>query len=334
MKIKMYLSKSIVAVLFILCINMLTVLVGDDISSVTVVNLTDHRIDVLTEGKIYSAVEPDYAIVHATDPKPSLEVTAQYTPGQGISGSVTRTIDLPYRGRKETCECDEDDSPHCVTHPEEGGSAKWEVHPADFPGAQIGDHFASIWINDELKAENVAVVGPEKFNDFALLGTNWSGSGTSTVYFDDIRVLIYPSPHFLDDFESYAAGSYPSANWVNRFSGESAQISETVAHAGTKSFQLISHPSWARVDAHQLPAYADSILYEGQVYLNQAGHGSQIGFGEVISSNTYGVYNAVTFGNDNLIHFGGADTTLTFGSWTPQQWYKIRVMCKFYVNPD
>ncbi len=331
MKIITYLPKIIIAFLLVFFINMLTVLVGDDISSVTVVNLTTYRIDVITEGKMYSAVEPEYAIVHTTDPKSSLEVTVQYTPGQGVTGSVTRTIDLPYRGRQETCECGENDSPECVTYPEEGGSAKWEVRPADFPGSQTGIHRGAIWINDELRAENVALVGPDNFDEFALLGTNWSGTGTSTVYFDDIRVLSYPSPHFLDDFESYPTGSYPSANWVNRFSGESAEISETVAHMGAKSFQMISLPSWARVDVHVLPAHVDSISYEGQIYLNQAGRGAQMGFGVVVSSNTYRTYNVVTFANDNTFHFGGADSTLTFGPWTPQTWYKVRVICRFNI---
>jgi hypothetical protein len=331
MKNKNYLPKILLLVLTLFFINMLTVLVGDNVSSVTVVNMTDYRIDVLTEGKMYQAVEPTYAIVHTTDPKASLEVTAQYTPGQAISGSVTRTIDLPYSSRDETCECDDNGTPECVTYPEEGGSAKWEVRPSDFPGAITGIHSGSVWINDELSAQNVALVAPENFDEFTVSGINWSGSGNSTFYVDDLHVLSYPSPFYLDDFESYNTGSYPSANWVNRFSGESAAVSEAVSHGGAKSFQLVSRPTWARVDAHLLPASPDSVNYEAWVYLDQSGRGAQIGLGVVVSSNTYRTYNAITFGNDNLIHFGGADTSLTFGSWIPKTWYKIRVLCRFNI---
>jgi len=332
MTLKNRVPKIILIVLILFFVNMLTVLVGDNVSSVTVVNKTEFRIDVLTEGKMYTGIEPTYAVVHTTDPKPSLEVTAQYTPGQGITGSVTKTVEMPYRGRNETCECDENDTPECVTYPEEGGSAKWEVLPADFPGSATGIHRGDVWIDDELKAENVALVAPGEFDEFAILGINWGGSGTSTVYFDDIRVLSHPTPFYLDDFESYNTGGYPSANWVNRFSGQSAGISENVSHGGSKSFQLISNPSWARVDAHVLPTFLDSVDYEAWVYLDQSGRGAQLGLGVVVTSNTYRTYNAITFGNDNLIHFSGTDTSLTFGSWSPQTWYKVRVLCRFNLE--
>jgi hypothetical protein len=329
MKVKMYLPKIILVIIFLFLVNLLTVSVGEDVSSVTIVNLTDYYIDVLTEGKMYSSIQPEYAIVHTTDPKPSIEVTVQYTTGQEVSGSVTRTINLPYSARDETCECDENDSPECVTYPEEGGSGKWEVLPSDFPGSGTTINKGEIWLNDQLIAENVPLTGLEYFSDFAVLGTNWSGSGTSTFFVDEIQVLSYPGSHFLDDFESYPSGSYPSANWVNRFSGSSGQISETVAHNGTKSFELVSRPTWSRVEAHVIPTSADSITYEGFLYLNQSGRGAQIGFGAVVSSNTYRTFNAMTFANDNTIRFGGADTSLTLGSWTARNWYKIKVLCRF-----
>ncbi len=335
MKLTLSVTKIFVILLFIFLINLLTISLGDDISSVTVVNLTDYFIDVLAEGKFYAAVEPGYAIIHTTDPKPAVDVTVQYTTGQEVSGSVTRTLKLPYRGRNETCECDQNDSPRCVTYPEEGGTNKWEVLPQDFAGTEPKQEGrGTIFINGELRADDVLLVPLNKYGDFALSGTNWSGSGTSTAYFDNIAVLSYPGSHFLEDFESYAPGSYPSANWVNRFSGKSAVINDSIAQSGNQSFQLVSLPSWARVEAHILPAVADSIIYEGQVYLDQSGRGAQIGFGETESSNTYRTYNTITFGNDNSIIFSGADTSLALGSWTHGTWYKVRVSCNFIALSD
>ena len=57
---------------------------------------------------------------------------------------------------------------------------------------------------------------------------------------------------FEDDFESYATGTLPTPNWITRFSGYSAQVSEAVSISGTKSFELVSNPNWARVEAHKL----------------------------------------------------------------------------------
>ncbi len=48
-----------------------------------------------------------------------------------------------------------------------------------------------------------------------------------------------------EGFESYAPGSYPSANWTSRFSGVSQYVSDAVAYEGNQSFRLQGGPSWA-----------------------------------------------------------------------------------------
>jgi hypothetical protein len=314
-------------VAFLFAVNILTVLVGGDVSSVTVVNKTEHLIDVFAEGESYLSIEPDYSIIHTTEPKPSIEVTAQYSAGQPLSGSITRTITLPYSARERTCNCQEG-SPECVYVPEGGGSSRWEVLPSDFSDTGSVEGRGTVWIDDQLVAVNVPLVPMASYEDFSINGINWSGSGTSKAYFDDVSVLAYPSLLFFDDFESYTPGTHPS-NWIARFSGSSGLVSQAVAYSGSQSFELVSLPTWSRVEARTLPASADSIVFEGFVYIDQASRGAQLGFGKKVSSSTYFTYNTVTFGNDQTIHFTAADTSLQLGPWTSRTWYKVKVKCEF-----
>jgi len=129
---------------------------------------------------------------------------------------------------------------------------------------------------------------------------------------------------FSDDFESYTTGTHPSENWVIRFNGEDAAISEDVAFEGNKSFMLSSKPNWARVEAIPLNSVPDFIIYEGAIYVNQAGKGCAIGFGFKESSDTYRTRNAVHFENNGKIAFGGE-----LQDWTLQTWYKIKVECDY-----
>ena len=129
---------------------------------------------------------------------------------------------------------------------------------------------------------------------------------------------------FSDDFESYTTGTHPSANWVTRFDGEDAEISEDVAYEGNKSFMLSSKPLWARVEAIPLDSVPDLMIYEGAVYISQADKGYAIGFGFKESSNTYRSRSAVDFSNNGKIDFGGE-----LQNWTLQTWYKIKVECNF-----
>jgi len=186
-----------------------------------------------------------------------------------------------------------------------------------------------VWIDNVLKAENINLVPRESFEDFCLGGQNWSGSGTSTVYYDDIKIYAYVPPPFEDDFESYATGTLPAPNWITRFSGLSARVSEAVSVSGTKSFELVSKPSWARVETHELLDIPDYLVYEGCVYLNQPDKGACIGYGKQISANEYFTYNTITFRNEGIISFSGAEAEIELQSWSSQTWYKVKVYCDF-----
>ena len=130
---------------------------------------------------------------------------------------------------------------------------------------------------------------------------------------------------FQDDFESYVTGTHPTANWVTRFNGHSAQVSETVAHSGIKSFKLVSNPFWSRVEVHELAAFPDYFAYEGWVYINQSGKGYCIGPGKKTAANMYSTYNDVRFRNDGKISFRSVELQ----TWTPRTWYKVKVCCDF-----
>jgi hypothetical protein len=49
-----------------------------------------------------------------------------------VSGSATDTLDVPYRGARQGCTCEEDGTyGDCTFTPASGGSALWEVLPED-----------------------------------------------------------------------------------------------------------------------------------------------------------------------------------------------------------
>lgn len=319
---------SVVVFMFFLA-NALTVSPGGEVSSVTVVNKTEYLIDVLAEGDSYLSILPDYSIVHTTDPKPSIDVTARYSPGQEVSGSVTRTILLPYSAPDRACRCEEGSPTECVYIPEGGGSVRWDVRSSDFSDTvEVPHGEGTVWLNNELIAHHVPVLSPDYYEDFCINGLNWSGGGTSTFYIDDVTLHVVPVLQLTDDFENYVAGTHPTT-WTTRFSGSSGLISGAVSHSAGQSFQIVSLPNWARVEALELPSVGDSVVYGAWIYIDQYGKGMQIGLGKPVSSNTYLSYNVVTFDNSQFIRFSGADTTVNLGSWTPQTWYQVRVRCDY-----
>ena len=54
---------------------------------------------------------------------------------------------------------------------------------------------------------------------------------------------------FLDGFETYAAGTYPSPPWIILYSGRYAEVTTAQAYSGNKSFMLVGRYNWSRADA-------------------------------------------------------------------------------------
>ena len=142
---------------------------------------------------------------------------------------------------------------------------------------------------------------------------------------DPPPVIPVPILSFQDNFESYAAGTHPSENWITRFSGESGLISAIIAYEGNQSFKLESRPDWARVEAIPLPDLPDYIAYEACILLNQPDKGYVIGFGFMESGNTYRWRNSFQFSNDGKILISGE----TYANWEPFTWYKVKLEVDF-----
>lgn len=328
---KIVFSKVFILSQLLLIFNVITLSIGDEESTVTVVNKTSYYLHIIIDGTPFLYVQPDKSITKSSEPVSTMLVNAFYSPGQGIKGSVTLSTDIPYRGALHGCNCTEG-YPECSYTPPVGGSAKLEITPNMLSNDTTGNGtvaISEIWINDLLKAEAIPLVSRNNYSEFCLLGNNFSGIGTSTFYVDDVILTTIGSVLYRDDFESYSVGTHPSADWVTQFSGAIAQISDNVAHSGSKSFQLSSNPNWARVEAIRLFSIPDNFSYDVWIYLAQSDRGAQVGFGKKESSNTYRAYNSVIFGNDNSIYFAGSGSSINLGSWSPGIWYHVKVICNF-----
>ena len=112
MLVKKNISKIILLFILLLSLNVITVLLGDSNSTVTVVNKTEYNINAVIDGKSYPGIAPDLSAIHTMRAKPSVLVVAAYSPGQEVEGLAERTLTLPYSGGNEVCECDDEGDPH------------------------------------------------------------------------------------------------------------------------------------------------------------------------------------------------------------------------------
>jgi hypothetical protein len=123
----MRISRILFLLFLLLLINIVTVTLSDEKSKLTAVNSTEYYLHFFIDGIEYLYVAPGKSITHATDPKPDIIVTAFYAPGQGIIGSVTDTVDVPYQSASSGCTCDEQGQADCFYNPPTGGATTWEV---------------------------------------------------------------------------------------------------------------------------------------------------------------------------------------------------------------
>ena len=117
--------------LLLLLVNIVTVSLADENSNLTVVNKTTRYIHVIVDGEPYLYVAPERAVIHQAPATATMLVTAFYSPGQGLTGSLIDTIDVPYRAAREGCACDEGDWGECYYTPAAGGAVRLEVRPED-----------------------------------------------------------------------------------------------------------------------------------------------------------------------------------------------------------
>ena len=106
---KITLRGLLVLLLTLLLINVVAVSIGSEESSLTVANHTQHYLHIFIDGDPFLYVAPERSVTYVSAPKPDILVTAIYSPGQGIHGSLSDTVTVPYRGATEACSCEEDD---------------------------------------------------------------------------------------------------------------------------------------------------------------------------------------------------------------------------------
>jgi hypothetical protein len=124
----MHFKKVIIVLTILLTINIITVTFGSDKSKITVFNRTDYYLHFFIDGTQYLFIAPERSVTHETDAKPTIIVTAFYAPGQGVKGSITDTVSVPYRSAVTGCSCEEGNIVgECSYTPPAGGSANHEI---------------------------------------------------------------------------------------------------------------------------------------------------------------------------------------------------------------
>jgi hypothetical protein len=138
-----------------------------------------------------------------------------------------------------------------------------------------------------------------------------------------------------DGFETYVAGTYPGSPWYTIFDGESAFVTDAVAHAGSKSFCVRSLPNWSRWECVNVGTVPDQVGYQGAVMVEAAGRGGALGFGYVVPGipNEGRWANAMMFGNDGSLSFSTRTKGfVVVGTWTPGVWYEVGVYLDFSLE--
>jgi len=135
---------------------------------------------------------------------------------------------------------------------------------------------------------------------------------------------------FEDDFENIAVGDYPNENgWQVRFSGKSAYVSDEVAHSGSKSFRLDSHPNWAHQDYVYLGDFPDRITYEVSVYIHPTlGRYAIVGLSEKVGNQGPSWNSFEVDGAGGTVWFVGMEP-LNVSSYVPGTWCTLRADLDF-----
>jgi hypothetical protein len=141
---------------------------------------------------------------------------------------------------------------------------------------------------------------------------------------------------FMDNFEGYQVGSFPSAGeWeiVYDGMGQSYQvISTSYSYSPTKSFQLWGRTGWSSVVQRRFSTDSPMIGYELAVLIDERGSGyadHPAFFCKGCA--TWGAY----YGTVLFDHGDGkikAEDGTVLGSWSPRTWYRVKVVLDRQTN--
>lgn len=121
--------KSILWVILAALIFPWTISVGDEEVSFSVVNETRHYLHVIMNDAPYLYVPAKGSVVYRSDGPTHVMIRVFYSPGQGVSGSATKSVNLSVVGRGSSCHEDSKGGCHCASEPVYGESLVWHVVP-------------------------------------------------------------------------------------------------------------------------------------------------------------------------------------------------------------
>jgi len=138
---------------------------------------------------------------------------------------------------------------------------------------------------------------------------------------------------FSDDFESYAAGTFPSSGgWELVFNGRGNAyqiVSNRYYVSPTRSFRLWGLPNWSAVAQKKFSSSNRYMGYEGSILIESIGTGGPgrveyFGFYDRAAATWGKWYGTVAFNEDNMKIL--AEGNIVLGTWTTDTWYKVKVM--------
>ena len=106
-----------------------TISFGDEEVSFSVVNETRHYLHVLMNDTPFLYVPAKGSVVYRSDGPTHVLVKVFYSPGQGVSGTATKSVNLSVVGKGTSCHEDSRGGCHCASEPVYGQSLVWHVIP-------------------------------------------------------------------------------------------------------------------------------------------------------------------------------------------------------------
>jgi len=102
---------------------------SDDTGHLFIVNETAHYLHLIVEGQPYLYVAPGREIVHEFEPQSQLFARVFYSPGQNMTGDITRTLEVPYAPSETGCAYSSSGGWDCSTTPSRSGDFPWKITP-------------------------------------------------------------------------------------------------------------------------------------------------------------------------------------------------------------
>jgi len=152
---------------------------------------------------------------------------------------------------------------------------------------------------------------------------------------DTIAVTVFNgSLVFADNFESYVPGHQLAPIWRDIWPGvmESTYVSQSLPHAGVKSYRSFGYADYVRTDGIGISiANCQRVAYEYAVLIpGESGNGALVGFFVRIHPQVGEIYNGVLFDPaDHKVYVRGVLPDTTGFTWTADVWYSVRVMMDF-----